>query len=460
MILAAYVMPHPPIILPEVGRGEERKIVRTSQALERAAKEIAELRPDTIIISSPHAPAYADAFFIAAGDQAKGDLSQFGISPHDLSIEIAYDEELASVLADSYQRAPLVSPLRESRELDHGSLIPLRFIQKEYTDFKVLRLGISGFSSREHYRLGEAVAEACEQLDRRVVFIASGDLSHVLKADGPYGYKEAGPIFDSRLLEILERGDFSELLAFPEDLIEAAAQCGICSFQIMAGALSNQAFKAEKYSYEGTFGVGYAVIAYRLAGRLSEAPMREKKADGEGSWRLPNHGSDDYIELAKAVIAAYLKDGSLLPIPADLPAEMLNNKAGAFVSLHRHGNLRGCIGTIAPTCDSIAEEIRQNAISAATRDPRFNPMVLAEISDLELSVDVLQPAEAILSSAELDPRRYGVIVSSGYRRGLLLPNLEGVDTIEEQVSIALQKAGISPSESYSLERFEVVRHEY
>lgn len=460
MIIAAYVVPHPPIILPEVGRGEESKVLATSQAYQRAAREIAELRPDTIILTSPHAPAYADAFFLAAGTKAKGDLRQFGISPLNLSVEISYDEELAELLVQKYQSAPLFSPLRESRELDHGSLIPLRFIQKEYTDFKVLRLGISGFSSREHYRLGEAIAKSCEQLDRRAVFIASGDLSHVLKEDGPYGFKEAGPIFDSKLVEILEQAEFSKLLSFPQDLIEDAAQCGINSFQIMAGAIAGLKLKAEKYSYEAPFGVGYAVIGYIFSEDSEVKILQGKDEEAEISWRLPEHGDDDYIELARAVIAAYLKDGSLLKIPDDLPQELLEEQAGAFVSLHRRGYLRGCIGTIAPTCASLAEEIRQNAISASTQDPRFNPMISAEMEDLEISVDVLLPAEAISSMDELDPQRYGVIVSSAYRRGLLLPNLEGVDTVEEQVGIALQKAGISPSENYQLERFEVIRHEY
>lgn len=137
---------------------------------------------------------------------------------------------------------------------------------------------------------------------------------------------------------------------------------------------------------------------------------------------------------------------------------MTSQAAGAFVSLHAHDRLRGCIGTIGPTTESVAWEIVQNAISACSCDPRFPPVTVSELDSLEYSVDVLGKPEPISSPAELDVKKYGVIVSCGGRRGLLLPDLEGVDTVEQQIDIARQKGGISSREEYNLERFEVVRH--
>ena len=169
---------------------------------------------------------------------------------------------------------------------------------------------------------------------------------------------------------------------------------------------------------------------------------------------------DAYIRLARASVEAYVRERRVLDIPAGLPKEMLTERAGAFVSIHKRGALRGCIGTIAPVQDCIAEEIIGNAISASTRDPRFLPISPEELGELEISVDILSEAEPIASEAELDPKRYGVIVTKGRKRGLLLPNLDGVDTIEEQVGIAKQKAGIRVDDTdVLLERFEVVRHE-
>ena len=153
-----------------------------------------------------------------------------------------------------------------------------------------------------------------------------------------------------------------------------------------------------------------------------------------------------------------MKSGRRISIPDDLPEEMLNNKAGVFVTIKKQGELRGCIGTISPVTSSIAKEVLRNSISAALEDPRFPPVSERELPQLVYSVDVLGEAEKIESLEELDVNRYGVIVSSGYKRGLLLPNLEGVDTVDQQIDIARRKAGITKMDKLVIERFEVVRH--
>ena len=170
------------------------------------------------------------------------------------------------------------------------------------------------------------------------------------------------------------------------------------------------------------------------------------------------------MHLARQTIEAWVRGCAgrakkRIAVPEGLPEEMLARRAGVFVSLKEDGRLRGCIGTISPVRGSIAEEIMENAISAACRDPRFHPVEPEELDRLVYSVDVLGKTEEISSKEELDVKRYGVIVSRGARRGLLLPNLEGVDTVEEQIDIARQKAGIpEDAENIRLERFEVVRH--
>ncbi|MHB1354490.1 MAG: AmmeMemoRadiSam system protein A [Anaerolineae bacterium] len=163
------------------------------------------------------------------------------------------------------------------------------------------------------------------------------------------------------------------------------------------------------------------------------------------------------VQLARNTIVTFVRQHKVVAPPIELTPEM-RPRAGVFVSLHLGGELRGCIGTIAPTQATVAQEIIANAISAATRDPRFPPVSPDELDGLEISVDVLGEFEPILSASELDPKRFGVIVELGYRRGLLLPDLEGVDTVEYQVEIALRKAGIRPQEPYKLSRFEVLRY--
>ena len=161
------------------------------------------------------------------------------------------------------------------------------------------------------------------------------------------------------------------------------------------------------------------------------------------------------VKLAKETVESRVREGKT-PEPQELTAEM-KERAGVFVSLHKHGELRGCIGTFEPTKDNVAEEIIANAISSSTRDPRFPPVVASEFKDLEYSVDILTEPEPVTDISQLDHRRYGVIVESGSKKGLLLPDLEGVDSVEEQIVICRQKAGISVGEPVLLYRFQVRR---
>lgn len=169
---------------------------------------------------------------------------------------------------------------------------------------------------------------------------------------------------------------------------------------------------------------------------------------------------DEYVKLAKNTVEAYIKTNKIPPLPKKLPQEMLRKKAGAFVSIHKKdGSLRGCIGTFMPTKPDLALEIVTNAISSATQDPRFPPVTKEELSSLIYSVDILsQPKPA--TKKKLDPKKYGLIVStSDGRRGLLLPDIPGVKTTEEQINICKMKAGISSKEKVKLEIFTVERHE-
>jgi len=456
-IIAAYIVPHPPIILPEIGKGEERKVQKTIDSYKKIAAEIAESEPETIVITSPHATLYADYFHISPGRHAAGDFGQFG--GRGLVISADYDEEFVQELEKTAEENNIPAGTAGERDprLDHGTMIPLRFIQKAWDPnkkpFKIVRIGLSGESLLTHYEFGKCIAEVAEKLNRRTVFVASGDLSHRLKEDGPYGFVKEGPIFDQQITNIMRSGNFSEIFNLDPHLCDQAGECGLRSFVIMAGALDGKQIEPELLSYEGTFGVGYAVASFKIKGIDENSRFNRYETEFQ-----INNGEDPYVALAKASLTTYLKTGKYMKVPSGLPAEMLNRRAGTFVSLKKNGELRGCIGTILPVRSSVAEEIIHNAVSAGVEDPRFPPVTLNELDDLDFSVDVLSEPEDISSPDQLDVKRYGVIVSSGYRRGLLLPDLEGVDTVEEQIDIARRKAGIPRGEPIRLQRFEVVRH--
>jgi AmmeMemoRadiSam system protein A len=338
-------------------------------------------------------------------------------------------------------------------------MVPLWFILQKYTDFRLVRIGLSGLPLADHYRFGEIINDAVSKIGRRVVFVASGDLSHKLKEDGPYGFAPEGPGYDYRIMDVCGRAAFGELFDFDESFCRKAAECGHRSFVIMAGALDGMKIRVEKLSHQDVTGVGYGLCMFHPEGKDEGRHFLDaylKKVESEIEAVRKN--GDDYVKLARKSLESYVLHHKTISIPEGLPSKMLSEKAGAFVSVHKLGELRGCIGTIAPTTSCIAKEIINNAISAAVSDSRFDPIRPDELKWLEINVDVLTPAEDISSPDELDVKKYGVIVTCGRRRGLLLPDLEGVDTVEEQISIALKKGGIRPDENYSLQRFEVVRH--
>ena len=454
------MVPHPPLIIPQVGRGSESQVETTIRSYRKVAEDIAELAPDTIIISSPHCVMYSDYFHISPGTGAKGSFS--GFRAPSVKFREEYDTELVREicrLADE-KHFPAGTIGERDRELDHGTMVPLYFIRQKLQDFRIIRLGLSGLALTRHYELGQLIKEAVEHTGRRVVYVASGDLSHKLQSYGPYGFSPEGPQYDDRIMEVMGSGDFGQLLEFDETFCEKAAECGHRSFVIMAGALDGQSVKVKKLSHEDVTGVGYGICEFfpgpEDADRFFlKTYLDQKKTECE---KQRSH-EDPYVALARKSLEQYILTREEITIPDSLPEEMTHERAGIFVSIHEHGRLRGCIGTIQPATECIAREIISNAISASTRDPRFDPIEPDELPWLEIHVDVLGKPEKIRSMEELDVRRYGVIVTKGFKRGLLLPDLDGVDTVEQQVSIAKRKAGISPKEDAEMERFEVIRHE-
>jgi len=458
-IVAAFAVPHPPLIIADVGGSDARIISKTIDAYRQVAQEVAELHPDAVVITSPHSIMYMDYFHISPGSGASGDFGQFN-APQ-VRITTDYDEQLAKEIEKQAKLSgiPAGTLGQRDRRLDHATMIPLYFLQQQFKDFKTVRIGLSGLPALVHYRFGICIKQAVENLGRKVVFIASGDLSHKLKSEGPYGFSPDGPVYDKMIQDVFENGDFMRLLAQDESFCESAAECGQKSFEIMAGALDGMAVDSKLLSYEGPFGVGYGVgqfipkqadSARCFASGL--ANLIQKKMDSIRSKE------DSFVHLARLSVESYIRTGKRAVKPEGLPPEMTEKRAGTFVSLHKDGNLRGCIGTISPVEPCIADEIISNAISACTRDPRFEPVEEKELDSLVYSVDVLGPYEKIESESQLDVKRYGVIVQRDSRRGLLLPNLDGVDTPAQQIEIARQKAGIRPEEEVQLYRFEVVRH--
>lgn len=475
-IVGAFVLPHPPLIIPAVGRGREDGISHTVAACREVGRRVETLSPTTIVISSPHSIMYRDYLHISPGAGARGSFSRYGAP--DASYQATYNQEFVQALCAAAMAAGLPAGTEGERtpELDHATMIALHFIEGAYreaghpVDFRVVRMGISGLSPAHHYTMGMLVQRVASILGERVVYVASGDLSHKLLEEGPYGFAPEGPVFDRQTCAAFETGDFLSLLTVDHSLSERAAECGLRSFQMMAGALDRTAVTPELLSYEGPFGVGYGVAAFMPAGpeRADETRnlLDQYEAFDEERMRATRAAEDPLVRLARLSLETYVRTEVVLAarsVPEALASELpeeASAPAGCFVSIKMDGELRGCIGTILPTKDSLAEEIVVNAISAGTHDPRFPPVREEELARLVYDVDVMERPEPVNGPGELDEKRYGVIVSTeDGRRGLLLPDLDGVDSVEEQLSIAARKGHISlERDEVRVERFEVSRH--
>ena len=424
-------------MVPEVGRESIAGVADSIEAMSELTKRLIESGAESVILISPHAPLEADSFVAYEGPQVSGDFSHFNAPGTNFTM--AVDDELLTAIrkvaaAEDYELTTLSEP-----ELDHGIAVPLYFLLRNGWSGKVVTLGYSFLSNDDHLRFGSCIRKAVDQVGRRVAFIASGDLSHRLKPQAPAGYNPDAHMFDEEVVDALRSNEPQRIVDIDLNLRRMAGECGFRSMLVAIGASAELPLSCEVLSYEAPFGVGYLVA------------------------QLTNQARAETVEisppaLAREAIETFVRSAKILPTPRT--EGLLSVRAPCFVSLKTlNDELRGCIGTIEAARDTLAEEIIANAISAATNDPRFEPVRPQELSNLRYSVDVLFPPEQTVMD-DLDPSTYGVIVEdeSGTRRGLLLPDIPGIDDAKQQVEIAARKAGIRRDEPVRLYRFKVERY--
>lgn len=461
-VCAGFLLPHPPIIVPAVGKGHENEATMTLSGYKKVAQSAAELRPDTVVVISPHAPLFSDYVFMYDSPVLEGSFWQFGAGHAKQRYE--QDNELRNEIERLMGREGIpggslsqTDKLRHniSDELDYGVLVPLYYFSLQYSSFKLVAMSCSGLDMQSLYKLGMLIREAAVTTGRKVCIIASGDMSHKANEKSSYGCCPEGAQFDSLICQGVEKRDIPFLLSIDSSVREKAAECGYRSLVILCGTFDGERPDTELISYEAPFGIGYCIAKFMPSGEKAE------NAFSAAHKKIGREDENPYVAIARATLEEYVRHKTV-PKAEDFSQykdhpDLFNKRAGVFVSLKKFGDLRGCIGTTAPVRDCIAAEIISNAISAGTCDPRFEPVRADELDFIEYSVDVLSEAVPAVKS-ELDPKKYGVIVKSGRRSGLLLPDLDGVDNVEQQLEIACRKAGINPSEHYEIYKFTVERH--
>jgi AmmeMemoRadiSam system protein A/AmmeMemoRadiSam system protein B len=427
------IAPHPPIMVPEVGRESIRDVVDSIDAMAELARRVIDSGAETVVLISPHAPLEADAFVAYHGPEVVGDFSRFNAP--DTYFTAPVDEELLDAIRSAAGAKQYDVSIISGEDLDHGIAVPLYFLFRNGWAGKVVTLGYSYLSNDDHVRFGACIKAAVDQLGRRVAFIASGDLSHRLQPGAPAGYNPNAHAFDEQVVAALRANEPRQIAEIDYSLRRLAGECGFRSMLVAIGASAELPLSCEVLSYEAPFGVGY------LVAQLTNQPCEV-----------------DPPTLARRAVELFIRSGQIVDL-RETARGLLGTPAPCFVSLKTlDGELRGCIGTIEPARDTLAEEIVANAINAATNDPRFDPVRIDELSNLRYSVDVLFPAEKAVM-ADLDPAVFGVIVEdeSGARRGLLLPDIPGITDAQQQVEIAARKAGIAAGQPLRLWRFKVER---
>lgn len=463
-IVFAGLAPHPPMLIPEIGRENRDQVTLTDQALRKLAALLFQSHPDLLIIISPHGPVFSDIIAILDKPSLDGNFSQFGAPT--VRFRETMDRGFAGEIQSAAEEYNIMVGLmaekecrqyRISCELDHGIMVPLYYFREFGLQCPLVPVTMGMLPYEDLYRFGSVLQAVSERMQKRVAVIASGDLSHRLTSQAPAGFNPRGKEFDQFLVKTLKTYQIENLFSVDSKLVEKAGECGLRPIIMMLGALDGLEVDSEVIAYEGPFGVGYGVAAFTPTGE--KAPSRLDAIFRQRAERLQAAREREHplVRLARETIIDHCL-GKTTPLPESLTPEM-KKRAGVFVSIKKHGQLRGCIGTTEPTQANVAEEILQNAVSAGFCDPRFFPIEEDELEDLTISVDVLEAAEPINSLRELDPIRYGVIVRQGQKTGLLLPDLEGIDTAEEQVEIAKRKAGITSDRGLELFRFEVIRYE-
>ena len=430
--VAGALVAHPPILLAEVGGVQSQRVRSTADALRELDGILSRVGADLAVVISPHSPSSMTSLPVRRGANAGGNLARFRAP--DVQVVAQVDVALATALIADGQRAGFSLIWAEETELDHGVVVPLHSLPRTMTNKRCIFLGVSGWPLRRFIEFGIWLQDRLQ--DRFAILIASGDLSHRLTPDAPYGYRPEGPVFDRLVIDALRDRDWKRIEGVDPDLVEEAGECGLRPLAILLGAARAAGLDSQVLSYEGPFGVGYPVVAF------TATPVA-----GTGSkLRI------DIQALGRQAIETYLRTRRLIEPPQPIPPD-LQAPSAAFVSLYKDGELRGCVGSVHPTEATAAHELIRYAVASALRDPRFDPVRLDEVSALRIKVQLLDPSEAVPDISGLNPQTHGIIVRSGDRQALLLPGIEGIDTPEQQLRAACEKAGINRYEPLQLERF-------
>ncbi len=433
------LMPHPPILVPAVGRERLTDVNASLAAMREISREILATQPETIVLISPHSPRSPFAFGVWDCEELRGTFAPFNAP--DEGVVLPVDSQFVQALAKAGPRAGVQISGIPAGPLYHGAAVPLWFLMEAGWRGPTVVIALNSPGAGGIHGIGHAIAMAADHLRKKIAIVASGDMSHRLIPGAPAGYEPTAKDFDARFIDLLRAKAYRDIERIPPGLQARAAEDVVDSTAVALSATGWKSDGGRVLSYEGPFGVGYGVAVLYAA-----------KDDRSNEFTT----GEDLPRLARRAVDSAL--ASLDDEPPRAVGDYLQQKAGVFVTIKTSGGkLRGCIGTLEiPQTPNIIEETWRNARSAAFADPRFPRITGVEMHNLRIEVSVLHSFEALTSPSELAPARYGVIVrTADGRRATLLPALAGIDTPEQQFRLVCEKGGINPTETVTLVRYSV-----
>jgi AmmeMemoRadiSam system protein B len=430
--------PHAPVLIPDIGRHDLLKLNQTVSAMKELARQVLLQEPDVVVIVTPHGKSGGEAFGVYGREWLLGDFAHYR-APQ-VTLDAPGDPVVASAIRDLAEAADLAIVQTDRDQpvpLDYGVSVPLYYLQKAGYQGAVVPVTVSHGSREDHRAFGRAIAQAVSALGKSTVLLASGDLSHRLTANAPAGFAPEGARFDELLVKLLGSGNWDEIFKMDDQLWQNAGECGYRALLVLLGALERSMPRAQMLAYEGPFGVGYATATIEV-----DAPERQDDAYNPAGF-------------ARQVVDTFLQTDRLPPVPPDFPKKPV----GCFVCLKRDGEVAVCVGSVAPVEDTLAQEIARHALMAIRHYAEHHAANIDDvIHHLEFSVDLLEKPQRIKDLTDHDPSVYGLVVEGRGRQGVVLPDRAPVTTAEEQLALALDKAGLKADEAYTMSRFRVERH--
>lgn len=442
MIIGSFVLPANTRIIPELS-GDEKTYNRTTKAYQRVCETIAQLQPETLVILTSGNIVYDNYFHISPRPGASGSFAKLGIPS--VAVDVNYDTQFVNKLCEYCNRDkfPAGTLGEKDPSVDYSSMVPLYFLKPFYKDYDVVRISISGLNLKDHYRLGMYIKEVSEELGRKTIVIAATDFSRVEAS----ALIETAKQTDKNLLNVMAAGEFNHLFDMETDVaFNSIGKESLRMFAALAGSLDKTDVISSSLSYEYTDMRGFGICSY--------ASIKEDKMRNYLEKLGPY---DEYAKLAYEAMCYFVKNKEILPVPSTLPSEISKGKGGVFVTLYMNGEERGCMGSVNKD-KSLAEDIINAAIKASTVDTRFKPVTEMELKRISVEVTTCSRPIRVRSAEQLNPKKFGLIVSWKEKSGYVMPN-EDVDSAVEQIELAKARAGIVPESTvFNMERFEVVKH--